>query len=223
MIINDQHHTESRPMEKRKPGRPSNSQLRKNEILEKASYCFTLKGYNETTLDEISDSLGFNKAALYYYFKNKEDLFSQVLNFERLRLWELAKAETDAVVGLENKILKYFAVRTEIALVQIKINDLTRSNIIELQPAYAEALNAFRMKEAQYLHTILSERKTDHSIEETMEFIHLLLNVASSITTTALLIKDLEHNLSSMSEIIEKKEKVLKHLLNSYYTGHIVS
>lgn len=210
------HNTTQRSMEKRKPGRPSNTQLRKHEILEKASYCFTLKGYDETTLDEISDSLGFNKAALYYYFKNKEDLFSQVLNYERLRLWELAKAETDAIEGIENKILKYFAVRTEMSMVQIKINDLSKTNIVELKSSYENATSEFRRSEIGYLTGILSESGRQHSSAETEKFIQLLIYVQSSIMLTALLIKDLENNLSGMNEIISKKEKVLKHLLNAF-------
>lgn len=203
-------------MEKRKPGRPSKNLSRRNEILEKAAACFAIKGYDDTTLDEIGDSLGFNKAALYYYFENKEDLFGHVMDYERNRLWELAKLETNSETGIENKLIKYFAVRTEIALIQIKLNELSKSNLIDLNSANQKAMVNFREKELTYLLNIFTKENSKQAESETREFITLLINVLTSITMSTLLMKDLKNNVVQLPEITAKKVKVLKYLLNSF-------
>jgi AcrR family transcriptional regulator len=55
----------------------SRSELRQQKmraVLRVASRIFNEKGYHGASLDEIADEVGVTKAALYYYFKNKEQL-----------------------------------------------------------------------------------------------------------------------------------------------------
>jgi AcrR family transcriptional regulator len=48
---------------------------RKEEILEAASRVFEKYGLAKSTLEDIALECGIKKTALYYYFKNKEELF----------------------------------------------------------------------------------------------------------------------------------------------------
>jgi AcrR family transcriptional regulator len=41
---------------------------------------FTEQGYDKTSLREIAERLGVTKAALYYHFKSKEDIFRAILD-----------------------------------------------------------------------------------------------------------------------------------------------
>lgn len=49
------------------------------KILETAKTLLVEKGYHGMSMREISDALGVSKAALYYYFKDKEELFLAIL------------------------------------------------------------------------------------------------------------------------------------------------
>ena len=49
------------------------------QILETAKNLFIQKGYHGLSMREISDALGVSKASLYYYFKDKEELFLAIL------------------------------------------------------------------------------------------------------------------------------------------------
>lgn len=49
------------------------------QILETAKSLFIQKGYHGLSMREISDALGVSKASLYYYFKDKEELFLAIL------------------------------------------------------------------------------------------------------------------------------------------------
>ncbi len=56
----------------------------KKKILVVAEKIFSAKGYDATSIQDISKAAGVNKALIYYHFKNKQDiidsLFSQHLN-----------------------------------------------------------------------------------------------------------------------------------------------
>ncbi|MEH7391385.1 TetR family transcriptional regulator C-terminal domain-containing protein [Bacillus sp. JJ1503] len=47
----------------------------KNEIMENASILFSQKGYNQTSVGDISKASGYSKGHIYYHFQNKERLF----------------------------------------------------------------------------------------------------------------------------------------------------
>jgi AcrR family transcriptional regulator len=48
-------------------------------ILETASELFIARGYHGMSMREISEALGVSKPALYYYFKDKEELFLEIM------------------------------------------------------------------------------------------------------------------------------------------------
>lgn len=55
---------------------------RRDQIIQAALACFTRKGYNNTTMDDIVAESGLSKGTLYWYFKGKDDLFkSAILSF----------------------------------------------------------------------------------------------------------------------------------------------
>jgi AcrR family transcriptional regulator len=59
----------------------------KERILDVALELFTEQGYDKTSLREIADRLGVTKAALYYHFPSKGDIFLEL----HLRLHEIGR------------------------------------------------------------------------------------------------------------------------------------
>ena len=57
----------------------NNQMDRKNQILEAAFKVFVEKGYSKATMDDIVDSSGLSKGALYHYYKSKKDLFLSLI------------------------------------------------------------------------------------------------------------------------------------------------
>jgi AcrR family transcriptional regulator len=58
----------------------------KQKIVRAAFTHFLQKGYHDTTMGEIAESLGVTKPALYQYFSGKEDLFAAVAELARQQL-----------------------------------------------------------------------------------------------------------------------------------------
>jgi len=52
----------------------------KERILKEAVRLFCEKGYPETSVREIVEAAGVTKPVLYYYFKNKDDLFLHIIH-----------------------------------------------------------------------------------------------------------------------------------------------
>lgn len=56
------------------PAAESQGASTRRRILDTALQLFTEQGFDATTLQEIADRLGFTKAAIYYYYRSKEDI-----------------------------------------------------------------------------------------------------------------------------------------------------
>ena len=58
----------------------SNMDHTKEIIINKAFKLFLYNSYEAVSISDISKSMGFSKGALYYHFKNKEELFTSVID-----------------------------------------------------------------------------------------------------------------------------------------------
>jgi AcrR family transcriptional regulator len=204
-------------IEKRKPGRPSTNDSRRKEILEKSTDCFIKFGFNKTTLDEIGEAIGFNKAALYYYFKNKEELFLQVVNNQLTIGLNKLQHDIADMPDSEAKILKYFWNRTQVYTNIIKLTSLSSENILDLNNTFEEIYAPYKKAEIKYIseimHQINSSNKSDIEVEH---FTELLFDVVNSLTLSALLVRNISNQAAILETYNQKKETVIRHLLKSF-------
>ena len=61
---------------------PKNYEAVKLNILEVAREIFSKSGFHKTTMDEIAQSARKGKSTIYYYFRDKEDIFRGVVEQE---------------------------------------------------------------------------------------------------------------------------------------------
>jgi len=59
------------------------------EILKVAFDLFTERGFEGTSIRDISEELGFTKSSLYYYFSSKEEIVRALLDSRRLEIDDL--------------------------------------------------------------------------------------------------------------------------------------
>jgi AcrR family transcriptional regulator len=82
---------------------------KKNEILDAAAACFARFGYEKTTLDDVGELVGMNKVSLYYYFKNKEALFKEMLQRESEDYIQRMKRKIGEIDDPREKIFAWIA------------------------------------------------------------------------------------------------------------------
>lgn len=78
-------------------------------ILEAAQGLFSKFGYKKTTMEDIAQELHKGKSSLYYYFKNKEEIFQAVIDWEQSvllsKLHEIVESEQEPKEKLNNYVL----------------------------------------------------------------------------------------------------------------------
>lgn len=91
----------------------------REEILNVASLQFAKYGFKKTTLTDIASALGKQKTALYYYFKNKEDIFFEIISIEARsfvsQLKDVLTEDTDEVTKLKSYLRLRIQIMSEIA------------------------------------------------------------------------------------------------------------
>jgi AcrR family transcriptional regulator len=127
------------------------SKERKKQILDAATNVFARSGFHQARMDDIAKESGLSKGALYWYFKNKGDIITAILEsvFER----EISKIEQmrDEDLSPREKIQTY---------INIAVGDV--ENFKPLMPILYEFLAiGFRRKSVRkviqkYLHSMIS-------------------------------------------------------------------
>ena len=94
-------------MQKQVKSKTSRSKLRRQRekeqrflsILDAAENLFVKKGYHHTSMEEIADLAEVSVGTVYFYFKNKEDLISQMLEKIGFQLRDLLGREFTTADG----------------------------------------------------------------------------------------------------------------------------
>ncbi|AOA58936.1 TetR/AcrR family transcriptional regulator [Acinetobacter larvae] len=56
------------------------AKLTQEQIIQKCALCFKQHGYHGTSMQMLAEACGLSKGAFYYYYRNKQDLISDILN-----------------------------------------------------------------------------------------------------------------------------------------------
>ena len=84
----------------------------KSQIIESATKYFSRYGFHKTTMDEIAKNIHKAKGVIYYYFKNKEELFNEVLKQElgklKAALLKIINSNNNSLTILTDYILTRF-------------------------------------------------------------------------------------------------------------------
>jgi AcrR family transcriptional regulator len=121
----------SREKPTKKPGHPPKAAegVIRERLLSCATQLFTRKGYTGTTVREIVAAAGVSKPVLYYYFKNKEGIYLELIRgaFAKLdALLEASRSERgnaiEKLLGLCDQVLCLFLENIEVAKLMYSIS-----------------------------------------------------------------------------------------------------
>jgi len=131
--------TEKRPdaeeKKMRKGAKPH--EVRKNEILDRAQQIFFQKGYDETTVQEVIDTVGIAKGTFYHYFPSKEELLEGVILRYAKRLVQEVNERTKNLSGNAIEKINAFCQLSS----EIKLRELNPQVAMALLQAYCDQKN----------------------------------------------------------------------------------
>jgi len=132
-------------------------------ILNAAEQCFSKYGYKKTTMEDISRVVGLSKAAMYYYFKNKGEMYIiLVTNAYRTLVKEL-KEELKIDNTCDQKIIVYFQKRLDWLYKQSHIlTQITQDELIAFNEFGSGIVEAIGMEERKLLMNVLQKCVDDN-------------------------------------------------------------
>lgn len=158
---------------------------KRDEIRKAASERFAHYGFSKTTMDDIGRQVGLNKASLYYYYKNKEAIFCEIIEAEGTDFLNGLRKKISGLPGWDNKIQAYLLERQQYFQRAINLHKLSIKTAEQLrfQPLFRELADRFAQGEAVLIREILDAARESGSIREadTLKTARIILSVANSL------------------------------------------
>lgn len=142
----------------------SKKELVKQKIGRSAMQCFAKFGLDKTTLDDIAQAVGLNKASLYYYYKNKEDIFIEVALKEGEDFINSLQEATLLKKGIENRIAFYLESRFNYYKNVLNMNRVSVDTLNKILPRFFELYNALMKREKIFVTQLLGKAVEDGEV-----------------------------------------------------------
>jgi len=119
--------------------------------------CFAKFGLDKTTLGDIAKVVGLNKATLYYYYKNKEDIFLEIAVSEGEEYLAKLQQQTVRKKGIENQIWFYMLSRFNYYKNVLNMNRVSSETLNKILPKFFELYDSMMKQEKKFLSQLLEE------------------------------------------------------------------
>ncbi|HNR41131.1 MAG TPA: TetR/AcrR family transcriptional regulator [Bacteroidales bacterium] len=148
-------------------------------IIAAAQKRFALFGIEKTPMREIARDLRISKAALYYYFPDKESLYKSVLTREHDEFLRILHTEIENSNDPVDNLRKFSQSRISYFRKLSNLGRLTLDSYDHLKPVIANLLEIFREEEKRTLVLILEKgiRQDLFRIDDTYKIATLFLDI----------------------------------------------
>jgi AcrR family transcriptional regulator len=143
-----------------------NTIIRENEpeakidfILKAAQKRLGLYGYDKTTMQEIASDITMSKAAVYYYFPDKESLFKAVIENEQKEFFRLLEERITEITEADQMIMELVELRHSLFRKFLNLSKFRLSDNQKVTPLLLDLYNSLRKKETDILVTIFNRGK----------------------------------------------------------------
>jgi len=155
----------------------------KERIGQAAMECFERYGLEKTTLEDIAKTVGLNKTSLYYYYKNKEDIFIEVAIREGQSFIDTLQKSTLKKKGVENQISFYLESRLNYYTNVLNMNRVSVESLDKILPRFFELYDAMMVEEKAFLTKLLTQAIAHEKLDLTdpENIASVLINFANAL------------------------------------------
>lgn len=195
----------------------SNITDKRTQILDAAQKRFAHYGLSKVTMDEIAGDLHMSKAALYYYFKTKEEVFREVIAREQLVFIDLAENILQKNTSAVSKFRSYCRQRLQYLNQLANLKLIGTQSWMDVRPLIVDMFKSFTQKELAFLIRILKagkENKEFHikSVEKTAELmLHVLHGMAMHKYKP---VDEFSSNEQKFKELCDETDELMELILN---------
>ena len=154
---------------------------KKETILKAAAECFSRYGFDKTTLEDIGKAAKLNKASLYYYFKNKEEIFMQVVLEESALHIEKLQQKVSDLSSTEEQVITYLSERLRYHRDVVNLNQLSLEMLQRVQPIFDQLYQIVWKKEVDFIENLLRNGKDKLSTDNTHTVAESIITIADAL------------------------------------------
>ncbi|WP_372651312.1 TetR/AcrR family transcriptional regulator [Draconibacterium sp.] len=129
----------------------------KQQIIEAAGIVFERFGFKKTTMDDIAYAAGKGKSSLYYYFKNKEEVFEAVVAHEAKQLVAEINKAINASHSAVDKLRSYVNIRMKRFVQRGNLATALNDNFLATFSFIEKIRNNYRDFEIEMIAGIINE------------------------------------------------------------------
>jgi acetyl esterase len=149
-------------------GRRENYHDRRAEIVDAAVVLFRERGYRRTSLSDIAEAIGTERASLYYYFSSKEEILNEAVTPVVLRNTAVVEELRDSLEPVPQKLralivglLTSYAEHFPLLFLYLEEN---LSHVAKSREGWAAEMQAVNRRYAAALEAIIQEGIADGSL-----------------------------------------------------------
>src|ERR1700722_18363706 len=90
-------------------------EVMQEQILQAAKQLFTVHGFAKVTMDDVAKAVGKGRSSLYYYYKNRDEIFDAVVNMEVNETLSTVEKAVDKAGTAEAKFNAYCKTKLRMA------------------------------------------------------------------------------------------------------------
>ncbi|MCS4225315.1 TetR/AcrR family transcriptional regulator [Sphingobacterium sp. BIGb0165] len=195
-----------------------NADVKRIKILEAATRRFAHFGMAKTTMSEIAKDLNFSKALLYYYFPDKNSLYSAVFEYVIDKMIEEIEAVIDKGGNFEEIMMYSIDMRVKAINQYYNLFEYTMKMVKELPDELEQVFKESYLREVEIIEKILKigidagEIRVDDLNETARILLYSLFGMRMGI------LKDMKNMLFPTKEefdhILSLQKKMMKIFLN---------
>lgn len=136
--------------------------MTKEKIQQAAFKCVARFGFEKTTLDDIAKEVGLNKASLYYYYKNKEEIFLEITTTSTRQFLETLQAGTLATTGGIVAQIRYFLLERAVYYVRmVEQTRISEETLRQVEHLFWEQMKDVQAQEQTFLDNLCQAAISD--------------------------------------------------------------
>jgi TetR/AcrR family transcriptional regulator, biofilm operon repressor len=194
-------------------------ELNKEKIQQAAFKCVARYGFEKTTMDDIAGEVGLNKASLYYYYKNKEEIFLEITTNATRQFLETLKTSTHAIEGhVVQKIRHFLYERAMYYVRMVEQTHITEETLRQVEHLFWAQIKDVAAKENEFLQSLLDEAVNQQLIKptDTPRLAQMLTSMGEAIKSKA---KENHPDLRDTRALSAEVEANLSYFLNLIFDG----
>lgn len=180
-------------------------------IIEAARELFAKFGYKKTTMEDIALALRKGKSSLYYYFKNKEEIFQAVIELEKDMLFTELNEVVASDLSPKDKFKEYVIVRMRTIHKLENYMKVLKEDTLGSYEFFDKLRGKGEAEEARLLTKMLEEGQKDDSFK--------VKNINMASVALAISLKGLEAPLFKSLDNFDDFKVQIDNILNILFFG----